>query len=409
MPTLMLVTDVPFWLDRRGSSERIAEMLKYLVTFCDVTVCFIGELKVAEWNQGLKNTDVNWCGPGMPGRAIRTAAGWVDGLTKEPRTTNSSSKKDESFEQTVSLRDFESHVIADYVVGQAKKRDVDVVLLEYVALSYMCNPLRYSGGPLLVIDSIDVMNVRSRELEAIGEKNWLNITLQQEMDALSSADAVLAIQEREALFISEHLPEHLICLVKHAAALKSKGAKQKRPNEFAIGFVGSVGIANKKSIEFFLKECWPTILRQSNPTPILRIGGGLQKEDLDSLLNFDNVEFLGSFVDSIQFYASIDAAINPAVIASGLKIKSIDAIAHATPLVSTEAGLAGLESSIGICSVLSNDWHRFTDSLISIANSPDRLTELTDACAAYVESQLNPITVYAQLRDLIMKAAEVRS
>ena len=91
----------------------------------------------------------------------------------------------------------------------------------------MCNPLRYSGGPFLVIDSIDVMNVRSRELEAIGEKNWLNITLQQEMDALSSADAVLAIQEREALFISEHLPEHLICLVKHAAALKSKGAKTK--------------------------------------------------------------------------------------------------------------------------------------------------------------------------------------
>ena len=87
MPTLMLVTDVPFWLDRRGSSERIAEMLKYLVTFCDVTVCFIGELKVAEWNQGLKNTDVNWCGPGMPGRAIRTAAGWVDGLTKEPRSS----------------------------------------------------------------------------------------------------------------------------------------------------------------------------------------------------------------------------------------------------------------------------------------------------------------------------------
>ena len=409
IPTLMLVTDVPFWLDRRGSSERIAQMLKYLVTFCDVTICFIGELSVSQWNQGLRDTNVKWCGPGLPGRAMRTAVGWVDRLTKEHRATNAPRPYAGGSHQSVSLIDFESDVIADYVADQVMSMDADVVLLEYVALSYLCNRLRNPGGPLLVIDTHDVMHARSRELEAVGEKNWLNISLQQEMDALSSADAVLAIQEREAALLRNHLPEHSICLVKHAAELRRKESKQKRPNEFAIGFVGSVGIANTKSIEFFLKECWPAILRQSNPNPILRIGGGLQKNDLDPLLNLDNVEFVGRFDDSNQFYASIDVAINPAIIASGLKIKSIDAIAHATPLVSTEAGLAGLESSIGHCSVQSNDWSQFTDSLVSIANSPERLAELTDNCATYVESQLNPNTVYAELRELIMKSVEVRS
>ena len=408
-PSVMVVTDVPFWLEQRGSSERISKMLDYLVSFCDVTVCFIGELSVADWNLGLENKSYKWCGPGIPGRFMRAVSGLVNGRAKATQSNPVKPTSKAHPNASVSLSDFYSATIANYIEAQLHNGDFDLAILEYVSLSYLCNQLRIPDGPILVIDTHDVMHVRSRELEAIGEKNWLSVTLDEEIEALSNADAILAIQEHEAELLQNLLPDQLVCLTKHATDLKCRPSPRKDSSKFVIGFVGSVGIANQKSIELFLKECWPEILAKAKLKTVLRVGGGIRKEDLDPSLNFDRVEFVGRFDDSESFYGSIDIAINPAMIASGLKIKSIDALAHSTPLIATSAGLAGLENSIGVCSALANDFGEFADLVVSIANSAERLEELTCNCAAYVESHLNPTTVYAELHQLVMSTLEYRS
>lgn len=408
-PKVMLVTDVPFWLEQRGSSERISKMLDYLVSFCDVTVCFIGELSVADWNLGLKNKSFKWCGPGIPGRFMRTVAGLANGHAKKTETNPAKPILPVYLNAPVSLADFHSATIADYVESQLHNGGFDLAIIEYVSLSYLCKQLRIPDGPILAIDTHDVMHIRSRELEAIGEENWLKISMEEELDALSGADTILAIQEHDAELLQRLLPDHLVCLTKHATDLKCGPTSRKDSGEIVVGFVGSAGIANQKSIELFLKECWPRILSKTKPKTMLRIAGGIRKEDLDPALNFDQVEFVGKFDDSELFYASIDIAINPAMIASGLKIKSIDALAHSTPLIATSAGLAGLESSIGVCAVLANDISEFADLVVSIANSPERMDELTFNCAEYVEANLNSATIYAELRRLITTTLEHRS
>ncbi len=42
MKSVLLVTDVPFWLQRKGNHQRIAAMLAYLASHFRITVVFLG-------------------------------------------------------------------------------------------------------------------------------------------------------------------------------------------------------------------------------------------------------------------------------------------------------------------------------------------------------------------------------
>ncbi len=129
-----MVTGVPFWIERRGSSERIKALLEYLKTFCDVTVCYLGELDIRQWNQSRRQLGFDLIGPGAPGKL---ASAIVDRLgvlmppmrPDVPATGHPPGK----------LEDFHSEVISDFVVREVAIRKPDFVILEYVTLSYLCD------------------------------------------------------------------------------------------------------------------------------------------------------------------------------------------------------------------------------------------------------------------------------
>ena len=78
---VLVVTSDPFWQHHRGSSQRIRTMLDYLITFCDVTICFIGELTIREWTEATAILPCQIVGPGEPGKVaasiVGTAAKWL--------------------------------------------------------------------------------------------------------------------------------------------------------------------------------------------------------------------------------------------------------------------------------------------------------------------------------------------
>jgi hypothetical protein len=406
-PKVLLVTDVIFWNRGRGSAERIQTMFEHLKTYCRVVVCFVSELSIEDWNHAATRLDCELIGPGKPGKLASLVVGQASRLksksTDFPRTQES--------QQQVTLADFRSEVISDFVYRYVEQHQPDVVLLQYVTMGYLCERLRgLDDTPLLLIDTHDVMHLRRLAFKSKDLSHWLRIDCEEEVAVLKHADVVLAIQEQEAKTLGRLLPEKKVCLVKHAVTAAKNAGKLRSANEdFVLGFVASRGTANLNSLDEFLKFCWPKIRKKCRQEIRLIIGGNISAADLnaddrgatESCL--DGVEFAGRFDNTAEFYQQIDLAINPAQIASGMKVKSLQALAHSVPLISTPAGIAGMESAIGICALVADDWQQFADHVYHLFSDQIRLDKMSEICVSFLAEEFDPEVVFAELKQAILE------
>ena len=403
-PYVLIVTDVPFWLHHRGSSRRIEALLEFLKSFCDVSVCFTGELKIIEWSLGHQKIGCELFGPGMPGKVAGKLVGQLGKIFPIASTNLDGDSSGDSLVQ-VELANFDSPVISQYVCDQVEARQPDMVLLEYITMSYLCDcigdlPL----PPTIMIDTHDLMYVRSNELGKQGLENWLKIEQAEEIAALEKSDYVLAIQEDEAQEMNRQLHSATVITAKHPAT--TIGHPQIYRNEaFVIGMVGSRGDANLISLKKFLKHCWPSVIERC-PQVNLKICGRISNSDFEDLTSdqLTQVEFVGGFDDLADFYSQIDVAINPAVIASGFKIKSLEAISYSVPLVATSAGMAGLAEANECCALLSADWESFADNLLKFANDPQLVSKFAANCQNFIETEFAPSDIFADLKKAVLAA-----
>ena len=345
----------------------------------------------------------------MPGRFLCLAGGLLSRVRNTVIETDQAQSESVQNQQEFNLDHYRSDVISNYVAKQAAKLKSDVVLIEYITLSYLCDALReLTPKPTLMIDTIDVMHIRAEHLSAIGSKNWLSISREEEKLALKKADCVLAIQDQEADLFRELLPDRKVCLTKHAVEFEvgSQRRIQKRSGPLIIGFVGSKGIANIKSLETFIKNCWGEVRNQANNEVELRVGGGIQGTDLSKELNLDGIRFDGALDNLSDYYESMDISINPALIPSGMKIKSLEALSYAVPLVATDAGLAGIKCAIEKCALVAKDWNEFTSSIMRFVHEPDLVGTFSQNCQQLIETEFSPEVVFADLKREIMQSID---
>lgn len=407
MPKLLLVTDVIFWNRGRGSAERIQTLFEHLKTYCDVVVCFVGELSIEDWNHAATRLDCTLVGPGKPGRF----ASLMVGQAARIRNRSKEIPREEESTSQVTLADFRSEVISEFVGRYVAKNQIDVVLMQYVTMAYLCDALReLDETPLMLIDTHDLMHLRRVAFESRNLSHWIDIDCDEEVGALQNADIVLAIQEQEAETLSRLLTGPRVCLAKHAVIAVTSGSRQRSADDsLVLGFVASRGAANLDSLDEFLRDCWPTIREKCCQETRLIVGGNISKGNLHigkrgaSELCFDGVEFAGRFENAAEFYQKIDVAINPAQIVSGMKIKSLHALSHSVPLVSTAAGIVGMESAIGVCALVADDWQQFADQVCSLLKDQARLKAMSENCVSFVAEKFDPDVVFAELKQAILE------
>jgi glycosyltransferase involved in cell wall biosynthesis len=90
--------------------------------------------------------------------------------------------------------------------------------------------------------------------------------------------------------------------------------------------------------------------------------------------------------------------INPTVAGTGLKIKSVQALAHGKPLVAWPNGVEGLnydgEAPFREC----RSWQEFAGAVVSLLKSDDDRRALAGRALAYATREFSADKVYANLR-----------
>jgi glycosyltransferase involved in cell wall biosynthesis len=121
-------------------------------------------------------------------------------------------------------------------------------------------------------------------------------------------------------------------------------------------FFGVLGYApNRQAVHIILKELAPRL----KDCTILIAGAGSER-----FRDSGTVRFLGFVADLPGLLASVDAVVVPVIPSSGTRLKVLEALASGKPVVSTSAGVSGLDRTVlGSQLIVRDGWDAFASGV----------------------------------------------
>ena len=353
MKKILFATIVPFWNRATGAQQRIFSMVKVLMAHGhQVQVFFPGHAELSDRKTAEQlGLDVAFhCSdqPAVSEQSLSRTIKWqVDAVKHavhkfaEQNFKGDRGEKDDE-KNTLRLSDFRwpwAEIAFENAVIEFAPQ---VVVCEYITMAYLVEslPADLRSEILCMIDTHDLLSRRQQEFANHGQPHWISVSHEEEAAALRAFDTIVAIEQNEAHAFEEMAPGNAVIVVGHhalgTAAPDTQGLND--PESFTLGYLGSSNASNVDAVNNFLDVVWRDFQREPRIKLVLagKVSDGVIPE-----LRFANVEMLGHVSGVDDFYTRVDAVINPVGYGTGLKIKSVEAIAHGKPLLCTSAGWAG--------------------------------------------------------------------
>ncbi|HEX4078333.1 MAG TPA: glycosyltransferase [Rhizomicrobium sp.] len=283
------------------------------------------------------------------------------------------------------------------------QKQFDVCLVNYVWYSKLFEYL--PANMVRVIDTHDLFGARAVKFAEIGlDPAWFHTSIEQEKLGLDRADFVIAIQDSEAV----ELRQRTNSAVHSVGSLAPCDFLPARPRfaaeRLSVGYVGSGNPFNAASMLAFAG------LLRTRPHICDRVEFLVAGQVCNTLAGVPHRLRLLGVVDSIsEFYRSIDVAINPMLGGTGLKMKSLEALAFGKPLVATADAMAGIPGD--------HAGHRLTNQtdlleyLVGLADRPAGLQrEMEVARQVYRAYRRSQLTAFNRLwSDIVIAARKFAS
>ncbi len=388
---IFIATDVAFWRRELGSEERIYRLVR-AITDSGASVCLffvgalsekdrdeIGDLPLLHWRvvddgRSLTISDLASL------RGLRFFSKWVRKIVYRELLGG------------VRLPFFRSAR-----VGKAFKDFVDfskpqVLVVEFVRMTYLLDWCPIGLSMKKFLDTHDLMSQRYLSFKRAGLRHWIKITEDEEAEAFSRFDSIIAIQPEEKARILKMIPGgNVFC-----SGLDSPVTVREPsiPSEFTLGFLGGNNQVNRESLRWFLDRVWPK-LQNIFPEISFFVGGGVSVE----VKATDKcVKPLGYLSDLKLFFSQINLLVNPVQAGGGIKVKNIDALAGGVPVLTTPCGAEGFPVHKGIGVLLvSRCEEEFFEAILNLFRSPSQLFELQQQASQFAQEYLTREAAYGEL------------
>jgi glycosyltransferase involved in cell wall biosynthesis len=106
----------------------------------------------------------------------------------------------------------------------------------------------------------------------------------------------------------------------------------------------------------------------------------------------------GEVADQHAFLGSLDIAVNPVFFGGGLKIKTVEYLAHGLPCVLTAEALFGIAGGAGEAYLLAADRAGFVAGLAALLSDPARREAMGAAAQAFARRHFGPSALDPALR-----------
>ena len=380
---VLLVTDIPFWEPGVGNHSRILSLCRALQKEFDFKVFFFGSI---------------WLD-----RQKAIAAAGLDGVIVSYKDYEDAAK-DLPFKSSIPAHAGLKRARHD-IFGKSlalflrKQPRYDAVIFEYLWLAYLRDAVPYQAT--CILDTHDLMAPREYRFATQGLKTGVSITLKDEVAILAKFDALMAIQNEEARWMARLVPNKVVLCCPHGVETFSEtstarlGARRSR--DLRLGFVGGGSNENAEAMRWFLREVWPVVRQLAIE---LHVYGSVCEKLRDQPLDAA-VTLHGLVPDLDAAYAHCDVMINPIVHGGGLKIKSVEALAHGKPLIASPEGAVGIEEPENSGVVVARSRGEFIDAVLRLAQNPKERESLARQALAAAQEQFSPAASFAPLMALV--------
>ena len=266
----------------------------------------------------------------------------------------------------------------------------EMLLINYVLMTRGLSLL--GSRAFKVIDTHDVFSTKSRKVAAFGVDDGLGLAMstQNEASLLAAADLAIAIQSEEAEELRQIAPNMKVITVGVDMPIPPTGPKV--PERPIVLLVASGNPMNAKGLRDFLRFAWPRVIKAVPDAELHVVGavGAALSGDEIGVRRLGHVDDLGSV------YAQARLVINPAVAGTGLKIKTLEALAYLRPIVLWPSGVDGMRRELRELCECVTDWFAFTEAVIRLLSdngAGQRLLLAKDQIAEMLSSN----TVYDEL------------
>jgi hypothetical protein len=193
-----------------------------------------------------------------------------------------------------------------------------------------------------------------------------------EGEAVRRAAATLALTEEDASRLRGLSGGGRVAVVRAAFPDLPPGTGRLAGEPPVVVFGSRGWLPNEESTAWFTTEVWPAV-RAAAPGAVLHLfGTDLSAEDRDAVLH-------PSPGDSGEVYAPGSILVVPLRIASGVRIKILEAWARGVPVVATPAALAGLEVEDGREALVARDAGDFARAIARLQRDSGLAASLVEA------------------------------
>ncbi|OYT84560.1 MAG: glycosyl transferase group 1 [Pseudomonas sp. PGPPP4] len=271
----------------------------------------------------------------------------------------------------------------------------DVVIAQYVFMSRILM-LPECTNALRIVDAHDLFCRKQATVEQYGIKNYgLSLTEEQERRLLLRANVILAIQKAEQLEIAKFLPERKILLVSFDLDIHVTNHAFARNGHVLI--VASGNEFNVRGTQDFLDYTWPLVRQQHSAARLTVIGKVCREVQCDD----PTVSLLG-FVESLEAeYEKAAVVVNPCRVGTGLKIKTIEALAWGKAHVAWPSAADGLREIDDIPAIIAENAVDFADKIVSVLKSDQVRADLQVKAHDFIKKHFNAEYVYKALTNEI--------
>jgi glycosyltransferase involved in cell wall biosynthesis len=276
----------------------------------------------------------------------------------------------------------------------------DVVQIESPFLLPYADIVRSESNARVVLRSLNV-EFRIWEGLARTERNPLRrIALQRiasslrryEIRQLAAIDAIVPISTDDANdfhALGASKPMHVVA----CGVTVSESTSTPIPN--SVGFIGSLDfIPNQQAVEWIVDDLWPRVVERV-PEARLSIAGSSAPEWLRRRMT--NIDFRGAVDDASAFMTTMSVMIAPLFAGGGMRIKVLEAMALAKPVVATTLGAGGLDVEPGRDIHIADDAPSFADAIALLLRDENVATRVGEAARETVRSRYDNDVLASEL------------
>lgn len=154
---------------------------------------------------------------------------------------------------------------------------------------------------------------------------------------------------------------------------------------------------NNKAALWTVEHLWPEVVARVPDARLRLVGGGASEELTRATAALESVELAGFVDDLAAEYAAAAVALVPVLQGAGVKFKTIEALLHGVPVVTTTVGAEGVGAS-DLFAALVDTPGGISRALVDVLEDPDRAQARADRSQEWAREEFSEQRFVEQVR-----------